>query len=172
MINKREKKKQSHKVMSLIEEERQEQVSLANISLSVLDNDTDSSDLENNSSFIFHQGLHKIGEVAFQNFIDAIPKDYENKDKIIKTVHKISNSLIYQPWEIKVHKFSLQIMIIPEYLPNCDEEDSKWAVSAWNQLIGTVQDMNNYIKENLNIGNDTSSIDGDDSKDGSEDDSE
>jgi hypothetical protein len=155
--------------MSLIQQELEEQKSMLQKPLSVFDKDSDSdSDLEKDKSYIFHKGLHKIVSDAFGKFIKAIPNNYSKKEKIKKIITVIEDNLVYKAWEMKVYCFGTQIMKIPAHLPSSDDEDSKWALDAWNQLRGTVQDMKNYIKENLNIGSDTNSIDEDDSEGGSE----
>ena len=128
--------------------------------------DVDSS-LEENEGYIFHKGLHQIAVIAFEQFINAIPDNYSKKEKIKEIITVIEDHLVYKAWEMKIHYFGTQIMKIPNYLPHCDDEDAKWALVAWNQLIGTTQDMKNYIKENSNIENYTNSID-DDSEGGSE----
>ena len=118
-------------------------------------------------SYLFHKRLNKIAVKAFARFINAIPDDYSEKEKIKEIITVIEDHLVYKAWEMKIHYFGTQIMKIPNHLPHCDDEDSKWALDAWNQLISTTQDMNNYIKENLNIENETNSNEND-SEGGSE----
>ena len=126
----------------------------------------DDSSLEETESYLFHEKLLQIAVIAFAQFINAIPDDYSKKEKIKEIIKVIKDDLVYKTWEMNY--FGTQIMKIPNHLPpHCDDKDSKWALDAWNKLISTTQHMNNYIKENLNIENDTNSID-EDSEGGSE----
>ena len=151
--------------MSLIQQELLDQKKMLNKHLS--DFDDDDTSLEENEGYIFYKGLHQIAAKAFEQFINAIPDNYSEREKIKEIIKVIEDNLVYKAWEMKIHYFGTQIMKIPNHLPHCDDEDSKWALDAWNQLISTTQDMNNYIKENLNIENETNSNEND-SEGGSE----
>ena len=80
--------------MSLIQKELLEQENILNKPLSGFDNDDDTS-LEENESYIFHKKLHKIAVIAFEQFINAIPDDYSEKEKIKEIITVIEDHLVY-----------------------------------------------------------------------------